>query len=166
MSTDFATTSGDNTKMFYYDGSAFAWRTSDQAGRGYFASIGASVFATSAGTFSVTGTPNTSMTHSLSYSVNAAANGSGTGWNLVGNPYTCGLDWTAMTKTDVNDAFYVWDPATSLYKYYASGAISGTYLTASNTLTAIIIPLCRLFGFKLQVIQQRLVLLWRMTEHC
>ena len=141
MTTDFATTSGDNTKMFYYDGSAFAWRTSDQAGRGYFASIGASVFATSAGTFSVTGTPNTSMTHSLSYSVNAAANGSGTGWNLVGNPYTCGLDWTAMTKTDVNDAFYVWDPATSLYKYYASGAISGTYLTASNTLTAIIPPM-------------------------
>lgn len=141
MSTDFATTSGDNTKMFYYDGSAFAWRTSDQAGRGYFASIGTSVFATSGGTFSATGTPNTSMTHSLSYSVNAAANGSGTGWNLVGNPYTCGLDWTAMTKTDVNDAFYVWDPATSLYKYYASGAISGTYLTASNTLTAIIPPM-------------------------
>ena len=141
MTSDFATTSGDNTKMFYYDGSAFAWRTSDQAGRGYFASIGTSVFASSAGTFSVTGTPNTSMTHSLSYSVNAAANGSGTGWNLVGNPYTCGLDWTAMTKTDVNDAFYVWDPATSLYKYYASGAISGTYLTASNTLTAIIPPM-------------------------
>ena len=141
MTTDFATTSGDNTKMFYYDGSAFAWRTSDQAGRGYFASIGTSVFATSAGTFSATGTPNTSMTHSLSYTVNAAANGSGTGWNLVGNPYTCGLDWTAMTKTNVNDAFYVWDPSTSLYKYYSSGAISGTYLSSSNTLTAIIPPM-------------------------
>ena len=141
MTSDFATTSGDNTKMFYYDGSAFAWRTSDQAGRGYFASIGTSLFATSAGTFSATGTPNTSMTHSLSYSVNAAANGSGTGWNLVGNPYTCSLDWTAMTKTDINDAYYVWDPATSLYKYYASGAISGTYLTASNTLNGTIAPM-------------------------
>ena len=141
MATDFATTSGDNTKMFYYDGSAFAWRTSDQAGRGYFASIGTSVFATSAGTFSVTGTPNTSMTHSLSYSANAAANGSGPGLNLVGNPYPCSLSWTAMTKTDVNDAYYVWDPATSLYKYYASGAISGTYLSASNTLNGIIPPM-------------------------
>ena len=141
MASDFNSTSGDNTKMFYYDGSAFAWRNSNVAGRGYFASIGASVFATKLGTFSVTGTPNTSMTHSLSYSVNAAANGSGTGWNLVGNPYTCGLDWTAMDTTDVNNAFYVWDPATSHYKYYSSGAIGGTYLSASSTLTAIIPPM-------------------------
>lgn len=141
MSSDFATTSGDNTKMFYYDGSAFAWRTSDVVGRGYFASIGSTGFATSGGIFSATGTPNTSVAHSLDYSVNTAANGSGTGWNLVGNPYTCSLDWTAMTKTDVNDAYYVWDPATSLYKYYASGAVSGTYLTASNTLNGIIPPM-------------------------
>ena len=143
MATDFATTSGDNTKLFYYDGSAFAWRTSgsDVAGRGYFAKYSNGGFLSWGGTFSATGTPNTSMTHSLSYSVNAAANGSGTGWNLVGNPYTCGLDWTTMNKTDVNNAFYIWDPATSLYKYYSSGVISGTYLSSSNTLTAIIPPM-------------------------
>ena len=141
MSEDFTTTNGDNAKLFYYDGSAFAWRTTHEAGRGYFATIGASGFATSAGSFSVTGTPNTSMTHSLDYTVNTATGGSGTGWNLVGNPYTCALDWTSMTKSDVNDAYYVWDPDTELYKYYASGAQSGTYLSASNTLNGIIPPM-------------------------
>ena len=141
MSEDFTTTNGDNAKLFYYDGSAFAWRTTHEAGRGYFATIGASGFATSAGSFSVTGTPNTSMTHSLDYTVNTATGGSGTGWNLVGNPYTCALDWTSMTKSDVNDAYYVWDPDTELYKYYASGALSGTYLSASNTLTGVIAPM-------------------------
>ena len=141
MSEDFTTTNGDNAKLFYYDGSAFAWRTTHEAGRGYFATIGASGFATSSGSFSVTGTPNTSMTHSLDYTVNTATGGSGTGWNLVGNPYTCALDWTSMTKSDVNDAYYVWDPDTELYKYYASGALSGTYLSASNTLTGVIAPM-------------------------
>lgn len=141
MSEDFTTTNGDNAKMFYYDGSAFAWRTTNEAGRGYFATIGSSGFSTSAGNFSVTGTPNTSLSHTLSYVANTATGGSGTGWNLVGNPYTCALDWTAMTKSNVNDAYYVWDPDTELYKYYASGAQSGTYLSASNTLNGIIPPM-------------------------
>ena len=141
MSGDFSTTSGDNTKLFYYDGSAFAWRTTNEAGRGYFATIGSSGFSSSSGDFSVTGTPNISLSHSLSYVANTATGGSGSGWNLVGNPYTCSLDWTSMTKSDVNNAYYVWDPDTELYKYYASGAQSGTYLSASNTLNGIIPPM-------------------------
>lgn len=141
MSGDFSTTSGDNTKLFYYDGSAFVWRTTNEAGRGYFATIGSSGFSSSSGDFSITGTPNISLSHSLSYVANTATGGSGSGWNLVGNPYTCSLDWTSMTKSDVNNAYYVWDPDTELYKYYASGAQSGTYLSASNTLNGIIPPM-------------------------
>ena len=31
------------------------------------------------------------------------------GWNLLGNPYPSGLDWTSVTRSNVNDAVYYWD---------------------------------------------------------
>jgi len=51
------------------------------------------------------------------------------GWNLVANPFLASLDFTALTKTDVEDAFYVWDPVTNGYVSWspASPAI-GQYI--------------------------------------
>ncbi len=49
------------------------------------------------------------------------------GWNLVGNPFAGDIDWDnipAWTKTNMNDAIYVWDPSLN------SGV--GDYLTWSN----------------------------------
>jgi hypothetical protein len=84
-------------------------------------------FLTAPANASVTGTPNTSMTHTLGYfAANSLAGGSGAGWNLIGNPYTCGLDWSTVSLTNVNSAFYVWDPATPGYKYYSPAAPVGT----------------------------------------
>ena len=51
------------------------------------------------------------------------AGGSGSGWNLIGNPYTCGLDWSTVSLTNVNSAFYIWDPATTTYKYYSGAGL-------------------------------------------
>lgn len=140
MSDGFALTSGSSSSLYSYDAALGAWNMSPAttgAGVGYFAPVQASGgFAASGGTFSVTGTPNTSHTHSLGYASTVASGGSGNGWNLVGNPYTCALDWTAVTKSSgVNNAFYIWNPATLTYDYYVSGvtAPTGTYAGSSIT---------------------------------
>ena len=128
-------TSGDNTKLYPYDATAGNWATigssATTAGVGYAARVDAAQipFLTSAGLVSVTGTPNTSMTHTLGYyGSNSLAGGSGAGWNLLGNPYTCGLDWAQVSLTNINNAFYIWDPSTSAYKYYSGGGIGSSII--------------------------------------
>jgi formylmethanofuran dehydrogenase subunit C len=47
------------------------------------------------------------------------------GWNLVGNPYPSTIDWQAVsgwTKTNVDNAIYIWDPATQNITTYINGA--------------------------------------------
>jgi hypothetical protein len=46
------------------------------------------------------------------------------GWNLVGNPYACALDWDAASgwvKDNVENAIYFWDPVAKNYKSYVNG---------------------------------------------
>ena len=45
------------------------------------------------------------------------------GWNLVGNPYASAIDWdgSGWTKTNVNNAIYVWDGSLGLYNSYING---------------------------------------------
>ena len=47
------------------------------------------------------------------------------GWNLVANPYASTIDWDDVshwTKTNINDAIYVWDATLQQYTSYISGA--------------------------------------------
>lgn len=145
MTAGFTTTSGTASTLYGYNASIGAWDMSPTAstvGAGFFAPVQASGgFQSTAGSFSVTGTPNTSHTHSLGYAANTASGGSGSGWNLIGNPYTCGLDWTSVTKTNVNNAYYVWDASNGTYQYYSGSALSGTYLAASSILSGVIPPM-------------------------
>jgi len=115
--------------------------TLTSAGTGFFAPLGTSGFLSSAGTFSATGTPTTSHTHTLLYAQTQVSGGSGSGWNLIGNPYTCGLNWNAVTTTNVNSTYYVWDPTSSKYQYYSPSALTGTYLAASSILSGVIAPM-------------------------
>ena len=145
MTSGFTTTSGTSSTLFGYNATTGAWDwspTTSTVGAGFFAPVQASSgFQSAAGTFSVTGTPNTSHTHSLGYAANTATGGSGSGWNLIGNPYTCGLDWTSVTKTNVNNAYYVWDASNGTYQYYSGSALTGTYLAASSILSGVIPPM-------------------------
>ena len=45
------------------------------------------------------------------------------GWNMVANPYPCAIDWdaTAWTKTNINDATYIWNPDNQQYATYIAG---------------------------------------------
>lgn len=144
MSNGFTTTNGTSAALYAYNASTGAYNMSPtltSAGRGFFAPLGTSGFLTSAGTFSATGTPNTSHTHTLGYFQTQVSGGSGSGWNLIGNPYTCGLDWSQVSLTNVNNTYYVWDPSTSKYQYNSPSVLSGTYLAASSILSGVIAPM-------------------------
>ena len=56
--------------------------------------------------------------------------GSGTfaGYNLVGNPYPCHIDFTKLTRTNVQDKFQVLDPTTKSYNVWnnTTGSVSKT----------------------------------------
>jgi hypothetical protein len=44
------------------------------------------------------------------------------GWNLLGNPYLATLDWSAMSRTNIDNAVYVWDPSSSAYVAFGADA--------------------------------------------
>ncbi len=129
MATGFGTTTGNASALFAYDATQGIYASGPSLttpGLGYFGKLDAAGgFATAAGAFSVTGTPNATHTYNLGHSATQAAGGSGSGWNLIGNPYTCGLDWNAVMASNqgqgVNNAIYIWDASSTVYKYYVNG---------------------------------------------
>jgi hypothetical protein len=50
-------------------------------------------------------------------------NGSGAGWNMVGNPYPATIDWNAedWTKTNINNAVYIYRSNINQYASYVNG---------------------------------------------
>ena len=55
--------------------------------------------------------------------VTFTSNGTGAGWNMVGNPYPATIDWDAesWTKTNMNDAVYVYRSNINQYAAYVNG---------------------------------------------
>ena len=72
-------------------------------------------------TLSASGTVKTgSASLPVTYTV-----GNGDGWNLVGNPYPCEIDWDATsgwTKTNIDNAVYMYNPAGDNYASYSNTA--------------------------------------------
>lgn len=49
------------------------------------------------------------------------------GWNFVGNPYPSNIDWATgtWTKTNLEDAIYVWDPSGSYTAFVDGASVNG-----------------------------------------
>lgn len=86
----------------------------NSAGSGYNVYVGAFGVVGAGAVVEAKGQMFTSATPSLNYFSSADPNVEG--WNLIGNPFTCALDFTQLGRTNVNNAFSVWDPVSQSYK--------------------------------------------------
>lgn len=96
------------------DGSQVA----NSPGTGYMVYVGTNGVASAASAIEVKGAMLTSATPSVS-NAGTSNNANQDGWNLIANPFSCGLDFTQLSLTDVVNSFSIWDPATSQFKDYS-----------------------------------------------
>lgn len=56
------------------------------------------------------------------------------GWNLIGNPYSSAIDWTAvLNDADIENGIYIWDPSAGNYKYFMNGGSAYNAIIGINT---------------------------------
>ncbi|GCD77397.1 hypothetical protein JCM31826_08790 [Thermaurantimonas aggregans] len=123
-----------NTKNLYrWDGSEWVNITNGSStitpGIGYYGFVGTNGIQTTGDVYNFTGTPNTSITApSLTFdnpgsgvTFTISGSTSNQGWNLIGNPFTCPLDFNTFTRTNVDDAFYIFTGTG--YHSYAGGGL-------------------------------------------
>jgi len=141
MAAGFASTRADATKLYAFDAATGNWfamgSQTGVVGAGFAARVDPTQipFITSADTVGVSGTPNTSNTWTISNASLATSTGSGAGWNLLGNPYTCGLDFSNVYSNNsslIENSFYIWDAAAGGgaggYVYYSGGGLSSAII--------------------------------------
>jgi hypothetical protein len=103
--------------------------TAVNAAEGFWVWCGSSLNTTNAFVIDVKGPANKgTISKSLSYSASAGPNEDG--WNLVGNPYPCTIDWesaSGWTKTNIELGFWVWDTDNKNFALWHStfGALNG-----------------------------------------
>jgi len=88
-----------------------------QARKGYFVYMNAGAMNLDATGTIYSGTQNMPVTYTNTGSP------TNDGWNMLANPYPCTIDWNSAnwTKTNMNNAVYVWNPVTNQYASYVGG---------------------------------------------
>ncbi len=88
------------------------------AARGYMIFMNAGIM-----NLDVQGSIN-SGNQSLPVSYTSSGNPTADGWNLVGNPYPCTIDWNSgsWSKTNMSNAVYVWNAGMGQYASYVNGS--------------------------------------------
>lgn len=77
-------------------------------------------------TLAVKGNPNKGL---QMISVSNGGGGSGddqNGWNLIGNPYPCTIDWNSLATSNIDGAYWIWNATAGNYGIYQNGAGTGT----------------------------------------
>ncbi len=137
-----APVSGEDFNAMFYDYAPEVWVSGFDEATGSYAPV--SDLNTSMGDmkgwFSEIETGQGGLTHTFvgtyrTGTVGAADNmlHAGDGWNFVGNAFTSAIDWEAAsgwTKTNVNDAIYIYNGSTWLS--YVNGAGTGTQYIAMS----------------------------------
>jgi hypothetical protein len=128
-----------NTKnLKFWDASTSQWTdvtpaTDITPGRGYNGFVGGPLgIQSSSGKISVEGIPNTSVTLPVDYhnpGTTVGFTGPADGWNFLANPFAAALNFAALSLTNVEDAYYIWNPATESYESWAAAGGSGSTLT-------------------------------------
>ncbi|MBA3682119.1 MAG: T9SS type A sorting domain-containing protein [Bacteroidetes bacterium] len=67
--------------------------------------------------------PAVKFNHTFPVTYSASAGPLDDGYVMIGNPYPCPIDWssTAWTKTNINNAIYIWNPALQQYASWVAG---------------------------------------------
>jgi len=90
-------------------------------GQGFWVWSGDTITGTQPFTIDITGAPNVGTINiPLSFTNSGNADD---GWNMAGNPYPSTLDWDSpnITKTNINNAIYIWNPDNEQFASYVSG---------------------------------------------
>ena len=76
-------------------------------------------------TLSVTGTPyKSTQVIPVTQTGGAGSGDDQNGWNLIGNPYPCTIDWDLVTKSGIEDAVWIWNASDGQYGLHWSGGSS------------------------------------------
>lgn len=104
-------------------------------GEGYWVWCGDNSSGTAAFNIDVTGPIHTGD-FDLNVSYTGSTGATQDGWTMVGNPYASAIDWDSpgWTKTNMNNAVYIWDPDLGQYATYIGGvgANGGSRYIASS----------------------------------
>ncbi len=99
-------------------------------GKGYLVAYESDVNKTFSGTLnSGNFAYNSTTSPAITYT-----SGEGEGWNLMGNPYPSGLDWDALSKTNIDASVYVYDGDAGQYLSWNGtvGALSDGIIPPMN----------------------------------
>jgi hypothetical protein len=109
--------SGNSGYMFKYLETTGAWENLVEPTTQLGLAIGYALNYTNAQTVSISGALNNDAAYGPTLTRTAA-----NGWNFVGNPYACPLDWTigaGWTKTNLDNAIYIWN--NNVYSTFIAG---------------------------------------------
>ena len=123
----FDATVTNNPSLFTYDAASAAWVAEGntnsagnvlRSGEGYrilvrgsrAADLNNNAATADATTLRTTGTLEVCATRTFTTSSTVPLSGASAGFSLVGNPYWSVLDWHLVTKTNLEQTLYYWDP--------------------------------------------------------